>query len=110
MVHWVLIYQVVESNSLTGPGMNSGGVHVTIRGDVPWVVSLGVVHWPLKDAVVVIVPVELVPDSVVVVIQWVRSVATIEPLDQIVDSVVVIIQIVQIVNAIVVVILCVGLL
>ena len=61
--------------------MDYGRDDVAVHAYVPGVDSLRVVDWPLEDAVVVVVPVELVQNAIVVVVVGVGPVAAIEPLD-----------------------------
>ena len=90
--------------------MNSVRVDVPVCADVPWVCSLRVIDWSLEDAIVVVIPVELVEGAVVVVVEGVGAVAPVEALYQIDDAVVVVVEIVEVIDAVVVVVLGLGLL
>ena len=67
-----------------------------------------VINGPLKNTVVVIVPVIDIKDTVVVVIVGVGTVAPVKSLEEVVNTVVVIVKVIQIVNTVVVVVTSIG--
>ena len=60
VVHRVLVNTVADSYGGPDPGVDCIRVHIAVGADVSRLGSLGVINWPLKDAVVVVIPVELV--------------------------------------------------
>ena len=88
--------------------MDDAGIEVAVGGYVSWIQpkcfkSINI-DWPLKDTVVVIVPVFCIENTIVVVVEWVSAIASVESLEQVVNTVVVIVKIVQIIDSVVVVI------
>ena len=113
VVHWILVSKIEISNGPNvGVVMHNACIQITVGGNVSWVKAESlkslVINRSFQNSVVVVIPVINVRDSIVIVVVWVRSIATVESLEEIVNSVVVIVQIVQVINAIVVVVTKVG--
>ena len=113
VVHGVLVSEVEVANRTTRPGVNGGGVEVAVGRNVSWIKALRfegiVINGALENAVVVIVPVVHVQNTVVVVVVRVGAVTAVEALEQVVNAVVVVVKVVKVVDTIVVVVASPGL-
>ena len=110
MIHRILIDAVSRADSKAGPWVDGIRFEIAVSADIPRVSPLGVVNRSFENAVVVVIPILLVQNAIIVVVEGIGSIATVEALDQIADAVIVIIEVIEITDTIIVVILGVGLL
>ena len=66
-------------------------LNISVGTDVPWIGALGVVDWAFKNSIVIVIPIILIGDAVVIMIEWIGSIASVEALDKITNSIVIVI-------------------
>ena len=109
VVHGVLVRQIEFANGTdVGVRVVDGRIEVAVGGHVAWVEAQRlesiVINGPFEDAVVIVVPVINIEDTIVVVVVRVGSITSVESLEQVVDAIVIVVEVSKVVDTVVVVV------